>query len=61
VENTGWEGRVEVCCHVQSSEGGSPHLCQLSTDCLALVSTFDYVLAHTGFMGSHKLISFIDH
>jgi hypothetical protein len=60
VENTGWEGRGEVFCRVWSSEGGSPRLCQLSTDCLAPVSKFDYVLAHTGFMGSHKLISFID-
>jgi hypothetical protein len=59
VENIGWEGRGEVCCHVQSSEGGSPCLCQLRTDRLASVSKFDYVLAHTGFMGSHKLSSFV--
>jgi hypothetical protein len=24
VENTGWEGRGEVWCHIQCSEGGSP-------------------------------------
>jgi hypothetical protein len=24
VENTEWEGRGKVYCHVQSSEGGSP-------------------------------------
>jgi hypothetical protein len=38
--------------------GGSPHLCWLSIDRLALVSKFNYVLTHTGFMGSHKLSSF---
>jgi hypothetical protein len=37
---------------------GSPRPCQLRTDRLALVSKFDYVLTHTGFMGSHKLSSF---
>jgi hypothetical protein len=40
---------------------GSPHLCQLRTDHLAPVSKFDYVLAHTGIMESHKLSSFVDH
>jgi hypothetical protein len=38
--------------------GGSPRLCRLRTDRLALVSKFDYVLAHMRFMGSHKLSSF---
>jgi hypothetical protein len=39
-------------------QGGSPCLCQLRTNHLAPVSKFDYVLMHTGFMGSHKLSSF---
>jgi hypothetical protein len=30
MENTIWEGRAEVYCHVWSSEGGSPCLCRLS-------------------------------
>jgi hypothetical protein len=38
--------------------GGRPHPCWLRTDCLAPVSKFDFVLVHTGFMGSHKLSSF---
>jgi hypothetical protein len=38
--------------------GGSPRSCWLRTDRLAPVSKFDYVLAHTGFMGFHKLRSF---
>jgi hypothetical protein len=28
---------------------------------LAPVSKFDYILVHTGLMGSHKLSSFIGH
>jgi hypothetical protein len=40
-------------------QGGSPCLCQLRTDRLALVSKFDYILAHTRFMGSHKFSRFI--
>jgi hypothetical protein len=52
-------GRVRVVCfHVQSSEGGSPRLCQLWTDHLAPVNKIDYVLAHTRFMRSCKLSSF---
>jgi hypothetical protein len=39
----------------------SPCLCRLRIDRLAPVSTFDYVLMHTGFMGSHKLSSFNGH
>jgi hypothetical protein len=46
-----------VCFHVQSSEGGSPHLCQLNIDHLASVNKIDYVLAHTRFMGSRKLVA----
>jgi hypothetical protein len=42
-------------------QGGSPHLCRLRTDHLALVSKFDYVLAHIGFMGSRKLSSVVCH
>jgi hypothetical protein len=41
---------------IQSSKGGSPHLCWLKTKCLARVSKFDYVLAHTGCMGSQKFV-----
>jgi hypothetical protein len=52
-------GRVRVVYfHIQSSEGGSPRLCRLRTDRLAPVNEIDYVLAHTGFMGSRKLSSF---
>jgi hypothetical protein len=52
-------GRVRVVCfHVQSSEGGNPHLYRLRTDHLASVNKIDYVLAHTGFLGSCKLSSF---
>jgi hypothetical protein len=39
--------------------GGSPRLCRLRTDRLAPVSKFDYVLAHTRFMGSRKLSSLV--
>jgi hypothetical protein len=50
-------GRVRMVCffHIWSSEGSSLRLSQLRIDCLALVCTFDYVLAHKGFMGSRKL------
>jgi hypothetical protein len=41
--------------------GGSPRLCWLRTDRLALGYMIDYVLAHTRFMGSRKLSSFDDH
>jgi hypothetical protein len=52
-------GRVRVFYfQIRSSEGGSPRLCRLTTDRLAPVSKFDYVLTHTRFMGSHKLSSF---
>jgi hypothetical protein len=61
VENTGWEGRGEICSYVQSSEGGSPHLSRLRTDCLAPVSKFDFVLTHTRFMGYNKTSSFDGH
>jgi hypothetical protein len=55
-------GRVRVAYfHIWSSEGGSPHLCQLRTNHLTPVSKSDYVLAHTGFMGPHKLSSFDGH
>jgi hypothetical protein len=39
--------------------GDSPHLCWLRTDRLTSVSKFDYVLTHTGFMGSCKLSTFV--
>jgi hypothetical protein len=52
-------GRLRVVYfHIRSSEGGSPRLCRLRTDRLALVNKIDYVLAYMGFMGSHKLSSF---
>jgi hypothetical protein len=72
--SSGWEGRMGQLgesgeyrmgrsrvesFHVQSSECGSPRLSQLRTDLLAPVSKFDYVLAHSRFMGSHKLSSFV--
>jgi hypothetical protein len=40
--------------------GGSPCLCRLRTDHLALVSKFNYVLVHTGFIESQKHSSFVD-
>jgi hypothetical protein len=46
------------CFHIRSSKGGSPCLCRLRTDHLALVNKIDYVLAQMGFVGSHKLSSF---
>jgi hypothetical protein len=56
-------GRVRVVCfHVRSSKGGSPHLCQLRATSFGPWGTsIDYVLAHTGFMGSCKLSSFDGH
>jgi hypothetical protein len=52
-------GRLRVVCfHIQSFEGGSPHLCRLRTDRLTPVNKFNYVLMHTRFMGFHKLSSF---
>jgi hypothetical protein len=52
-------GRLRVVYfHIRSSKGGSPRLCRLRTDRLTLVNKTDYVLAHTRFMGSHKLSSF---
>jgi hypothetical protein len=52
-------GRLRVVCfHIRSSKGGSPCLRQLRTNRLAPVNKIDYVLAHTGFMGSRKLSSF---
>jgi hypothetical protein len=50
-----------VCFYIQSSEGGSPHLCQLRTDHLGPVSKIDYILAHMEYMRSRKLSSFNDH
>jgi hypothetical protein len=50
-----------VYFHVQNYKSGSPRLSQLRTNHLAPVSKFDYILVHTGFMGSHKLSSFIGH
>jgi hypothetical protein len=56
------KGRLRmVCFHIQSFKGGSPRLCRLRTDCLTPVKKIDYVLAHTGFMGSHKLSTFDGH
>jgi hypothetical protein len=53
----GRSGRGLLSC--LELRGGIPHLCQLRTDRLALVSKFDYILAHTGFMGSYKLSSVV--
>jgi hypothetical protein len=53
-------GRVRVVYfHIRNSEGGSPHLCRLRTASVEPCGTsIDYVLAHTEFIGSHKLSSF---
>jgi hypothetical protein len=46
------DGKVEGGLKLDSELlGGSPHPCRLMTDCLALVSKFDYVLALAGFIG----------
>jgi hypothetical protein len=51
-----------VCFHVQSSEGGSSCLCRLRTMSVGPLGTsIDYILAHMGFMGTHKLSSFDGH
>jgi hypothetical protein len=55
----GWLGRGLLS--IYSSKGGNPHLSQLRTDCLAPVSKFNYILAHTIFMGSRKLSSSVCH
>jgi hypothetical protein len=48
--------------HVLSSEAGSLRLCWLRTTSVGPWGTsINYVLAHAGLMGSHKLISFNDH
>ncbi len=53
------DGKVESGLMSDSElQGGSPRLCRLRTDHLAPVNKIDYVLAHTGFMGSRKLSSF---
>jgi hypothetical protein len=55
-------GRLRVVSfHIRSFEGGSPFLCRLRTDRLALMNNIDYVLAHTRFMGSRKLSNFNGH
>jgi hypothetical protein len=44
-----------VYFHIRSSEGGSPHLCQLRTASVRPpVTSIDYVLMHTGYMGPRK-------
>jgi hypothetical protein len=53
-------GRLRVVYfYVWSSEGGSPHLCQLRTTCLAPGNKFDYVLVHTGLWGPANLVVLI--
>jgi hypothetical protein len=42
---------------VQTSKGGSPHLCQLRTDRLAPGNKIDYVLAHTGLWGLANIVA----
>jgi hypothetical protein len=49
------------CFHIQSFEGGSPHLCQLRTDRLVPMTKIDYVLGNMRFMGSRELSSFDGH
>jgi hypothetical protein len=61
VKNNGWEGRCVVWIVNLELQGGSPRLSRLRTNHLALVSKFDYVLAHTGFMGSCELSSVVCH
>jgi hypothetical protein len=55
VENTRWEGQGEICCHVRSSKDGSTRLCRLRTASVGpCVTSIDYILEHTRFMGSLK-------
>jgi hypothetical protein len=49
------DGKVEsVLMSDLELQGGSTHLCRLGP----VATSIDYVLAHTGFMRSHKLSSF---
>jgi hypothetical protein len=51
-------GRVRVVYfHIRSSECGSPRLCQLRTDRLALVNKIDYVLTHMILWGPANLVA----
>jgi hypothetical protein len=51
-------GKVRVVYfHVQSSKGGSPRLCQLRIDRLALVNKIDYVLTHTEIWDHANLVA----
>jgi hypothetical protein len=56
-------GRSESGLHdIQSSEGGSPCLCQLRTVSVGPpAASNDYVLTHAGYMGPRKPSSFDDH
>jgi hypothetical protein len=56
-------GRVRVVYfHVQSSECGNPGLCRLRTTSFGPRGTsIDYILTHSGFIGSRKLSSFDGH
>jgi hypothetical protein len=48
-----------VCFHIWSSEVGSSHQCQLRTAFVGPpVTSIDYVLMHTGYMGPRKLSKF---
>jgi hypothetical protein len=48
-----------VSFHVQSSEGGSPHLCQLRTNRLTPVSKIDFGLKHMGLCGPTNLVALL--
>jgi hypothetical protein len=53
------DGKVESGLMSDSKlRGGSPCLCQLRTDRLALVIKFDYILTNARFIGSRKPSSF---
>jgi hypothetical protein len=56
-------GRVRVVWIINSElYGGSHRPCRLRTSSVGSKRTsFDYVLAHTGFLESHKLSSFVCH
>jgi hypothetical protein len=56
-------GKSESGLHdIQSSEGGSPHMCRLRTVSVRpLATSIDYVLAHMGYIGPRKPSSFDGH
>jgi hypothetical protein len=57
VENTGWEG-LEWSIFMFGAPKVVPPPVSIEDRSSGPVNKIDYVLTHTGFMGSHKLSSF---